>query len=321
MSLQVIASKMVLAPIVLFAYNRLRHLQLTVESLQQNLLSHQSELIVFSDGAKSSVDIESVLKVRSYLTTVSGFKRVTVIEREYNYGLACSIITGVTEIIEKFGKIIVIEDDMVSSPFFLSYMNSALNMYLHDEKVVSIHGYIFPVAEELPESFFLKYTACWGWATWERGWKLFEADGQKLLQRLNEEGLTRAFDLDGAYPYTDMLKDQIKGKNNSWAIRWQASAFLNDRLTLYPGRPLIKNIGHDGTGTHPNITEHFSVKVSESLVRMERIPIEENGIAMKLLQNYFWSVRPTIAQKIWHLCLHLKLCLSKLREHRRRQLS
>ena len=175
---------MSLAPIALFVYNRLEHLEKTINALQNNILALDSELYIFSDGAKDEKSSEQVNKIRKYIKTISEFKKIIVIEREKNLGLANSIISGVTEVINKYGKIIVLEDDMVTSRYFLKYMNEALEYYENEDRVISIHGYIYPVKKELPNTFFMKGADCWGWATWKRGWDLFEHDGKKLLQEL-----------------------------------------------------------------------------------------------------------------------------------------
>ena len=169
---------MSLAPIVLFAYNRLEHLKKTINALQKNILALDSELYIFSDGAKNEETLQQINKVREYIKTITGFKSITIIERKENLGLANSIISGVTEIVNKYGKIIVLEDDMVTSRHFLKYMNDALDYYENENRVIGIHGYIYPVKKELPNTFFIKGADCWGWATWKRGWDLFEHDGK-----------------------------------------------------------------------------------------------------------------------------------------------
>jgi hypothetical protein len=276
-----------LAPIVLFVYNRLEHTKKTIEALQRNEIAKHSDLIVYSDGAKDGVDVDHVALIRAYLRIINGFKRVRIVEREENYGLARSIISGVTEIIEQYEKIIVLEDDMVTSPFFLTYMNNALDLYESNEDVVSIHGYVYPVNRSLPETFFLKGADCWGWATWARGWGVFEIDGKKLLQELKNQKMTRHFDFGGTYPYTQMLEDQIRGRNNSWAIRWYASAFLAGKYTLYPGTSLVKNIGMDASGTHSGKTDKYYVEVSEIPVEVKKQPVIENSDATKAFAEYF----------------------------------
>src|SRR5262249_35869456 len=156
--------------------------------------------------------------------------------RERNFGLAQSIVQGVSGTVAQHGRIIVLEDDMVTSPHFLTYMNQALDKYADEARVVSIHGYVYPVEQPLPETFFLPGADCWGWATWKRGWSCFNPDGQFLLNELKRQKLIRDFDFNGAFPYSEMLQAQIKGANDSWAVRWYASALLAGKLTLYPGR-------------------------------------------------------------------------------------
>ena len=286
-----------LAPIALFAYNRPRHTQQTVDALQRNELAPESDLFVFCDAPRTPSAIGAVRDVRDYVRTISGFKSVEIIERAANLGLANSIIDGVTRLCDARGKIIALEDDMITSPYFLRFMNEALDLYEHDENVISIHGYWFPTTGELPETFFLKGADCGGWATWKRGWDLFEPDGRVLLQELETRKLTYPFDLEGAYPFTRMLKKQGAGKIDSWAIRWRASAYLHNKLTLYPGRSLILNIGFDGTGVHCSPTDQFSGTVSDSPIGLERIPVEEHAGARQKLIAFHRSTRPHIATR------------------------
>lgn len=280
-----------LAPVVLFVFKRQWHTQQTIEALKINESADTTDLFIFSDGPRNETDHAQVRLVRDYLKTVTGFKKVTVIERDRNLGLAQSIITGVTEIVSKYGRIIVLEDDMITSPYFLNFMNSALDFYAEETKVISIHGYIYPVKAELPETFFLKGADCWGWATWKRGWDLFEPKGRKLLAELKVRKLVRRFDFDGSYAYTKMLKNQVQGKNNSWAIRWYASAFLKDKLTLYPGRSLILNTGTDASGTHCGTSDVFDTQVSQEAVMVNKIPIEEDPGAREAIAQYFRSTK------------------------------
>jgi len=289
-----------LAPIALFVYNRPQHTRRTVEALLNNAEAAQTALYVFSDGPRNEAARESVAEVRSYIRSIAGFKSVAITEREINFGLARSIIDGVTKVCEQYGRVIVVEDDLVTSPFFLAYMNEALDLYEHEEKVISIHGYVYPLKGTLPETFFIKGADCWGWATWKRGWELFEPDGSALLQELTQRRLTRCFDFDGTYPYINMLKSQIKGKNNSWAVRWYASAFLKDRLTLYPGRSLVRNIGHDSSGRHSSTTNAFAGAIADSRVAVERIAIEENVEARQRIAEFFQTGLPKLPERIVH---------------------
>lgn len=264
------------APIALFAYKRVHHLRQTVEALASNSLAAESDLFVFADGARTAADEADVRAVRDYIGSITGFRSITPILRDSNMGLSASIISGVTELITTHGEVIVVEDDLVTSPYFLAYMNAALRLYRDDERVISVHGYLYPLSVRLPETFFLRGADCWGWATWQRGWDLFEADGRKLLAELEQQKLTRSFDLNGAYPYTNMLRDQVSGRNDSWAIRWHASAFLNGRLTLYPGCSLVRNIGFDASGTHCVITSSLDTILSPYAINVcPQDPVED----------------------------------------------
>ncbi len=289
---------MKLAPITLFVYNRPEHTKRTVEALQRNTLAKESDLFIFSDGAKNEESKKGVAEVRNLIKTVSGFKNVNVIERSENLGLARSIITGVTDIVNKYGSVIVLEDDLLTSPYFLKYMNDALTLYENENRVVSIHGYVYPVKKALPETFFLRGSDCWGWATWKRGWKLFEQDGKKLLKKLEKEKLLREFDFDGTYDFSGMLKRQIQGQNDSWAILWYASTFLAGVLTLYPGTSLIENIGRDGSGTHGGNSNSFKKAVAERQIDIKPIRIEENVRAKKIIIDELRSLKTSLLQRI-----------------------
>ena len=277
----------VLAPIVVFTYNRPNHTQRTVESLLKNPLAKKSDLIIFSDAAPTPSQRQAVDEVRSYLSELSGFRSIKVIHRDKNFGLAESIIQGVTEVLQESEKVIVLEDDMVVSPYFLEYMNEALEQFVDDDRVISVHGYVYPVDFELPEAFFLPGADCWGWATWRRGWALFNSDGQYLLDELVRRHLIQEFDYNGAYPFLSMLKDQIKGANDSWAIRWHASAFLAGKLTLYPGRSLVHNIGTDSSGTHCKDSDSMDAKLSETKIKLNNIAVESSPTGREAFENFF----------------------------------
>ncbi len=158
--------------------------------------------------------------------------------------------------------------------------------------MISIHGYMYPLKARLPSTFLLRFADCLGWGTWQKGWTLFESDGQKLLKELKERNLEKEFDINHSYPYTKMLKNQIKGKNDSWAIRWYASAFLKNRLSLYPGKSLIRHIGDDDSGVNFGILKILDVDLSDQQISIEKIAVEEDHAAMKEIGKYFKSIRP-----------------------------
>lgn len=292
-----------LAPIVLFVYSRLWHTEQTINALKRNDLAEESELIIYSDAAKNEETLKQVQEVRDYLRSIDGFKKITIIERNKNWGLADSIIDGVTTIVNEYGKIIVMEDDLVTSKYFLRFMNEALNMYSDDLGVASITGYIYPLkrADRLPATYFIRGADCWGWATWKRAWLAFEADGRKLLARLIANNQIRDFDFDDSYGYTDMLIRQIDGKNNSWAIRWYASAYLANMLTLYPRDSYVLNIGNDDSGTHCNTSKNFDVSIQRHYEQLERIEAIESVNAKKQISLFFKSLRPSLISKVLKL--------------------
>lgn len=275
------------APIVLFVYNRPDHTRKTIDALRANVLANESDLIIYSDAPKLDAQTDNVRKVRKYIREIDGFKSLTVVERETNYGLARSIIDGVTTIVNKYGRIIVLEDDLVTSQHFLTYMNEALEKYADDDRVVSIHGYMFPINFPLPEAFFLSGADCWGWATWSRGWSCFNTDGQFLLDELKRRKLTHSFDYNGAYPFSKMLEGQIKGANDSWAVRWHASAFLAGKLTLHPGRSLVHNIGNDDSGTHCGDSTDLDAPLSKTPINLANIAVENSQKGRHAFEEFF----------------------------------
>lgn len=276
-----------IAPIVLFVYNRPDHTRQTIEALAANFLANESELFIYSDAPKTQEATERVLAVRSLVKKIQGFKSVTIVEQEKNWGLADSIINGVTTIVKKFGKVIVLEDDMITSPYFLTYMNDALMLYENDRKVASIHGYIYPVKKELPDYFFLRGADCWGWATWERAWSFFNPDAHFLLNELKRQKLDKLFNFNNSYNYTGMLRDQEKGKISSWAIRWYASTFLTDMYTLYPGKSFVKNIGLDGSGTHCGISDNYKIDFFDFYKTISLIDVCDSIKARESITKYF----------------------------------
>ncbi|MFT3670014.1 MAG: hypothetical protein QM795_15915 [Pseudoxanthomonas sp.] len=174
-------------------------------------------------------------------------------------------------------QIIVMEDDLVTSKYFLQYMNDGLDVYANEPRVASVHGWCFPHSvQNPPETFFLRGADCWGWGTWRRAWQYFEPDSGLLLKRLTAAGLGTAFDVGNRYPYMRMLLDQYEGRVNSWAIRWHASTFLENMYTLNPGRSLVHNIGIDSSGTHCGTTHKFDVPLATAPIRVERQPVLTN---------------------------------------------
>ena len=295
------------APILLFVYNRPEHTRRCIQSLLKNSLASESYLFIYADGAKDSTQQEAVNEVRNYIRTIQGFKQTTLIERSENWGLARNIIDGVTTQVNRYGKVIVLEDDLVVAPYFLQFMNDALEVYKDEPKVGHIQACDFTQDSSLPSTFLIKWTGSWGWATWDRAWKYFNPNGKELLQELEERKLTRIFDFNGKYGFTRMLRRQIEGKNNSWAIRWNASLFLKDILSLNVGRSLVQNEGFDGSGTNCGGGGLYASNLHLSPLPVTRIfPIEENKEARQVFSRYYGQTNSFWAKAIRRIKRTLK---------------
>jgi len=288
---------MSLSPILLFVYNRPEHTRLTLEALRKNHLSDSSSLYIFSDGYRNETDREEVMKVRELIRSVEGFAAIHIEERSENVGLARNIIEGVTRIVNEHGKVIVLEDDLITSPYFLTFMNEVLDRYEQEEKIAHVQGFCFPL-QGLPDAFLIKWTGSWGWATWKRAWDLFNPDGEALLTEIMKKKLNREFDFNGNYPFTRMLRRQVNGENDSWAIRWNASLFLNNRLSVNAGKSLVQNIGFDGSGRHSGRDEIYTTPLHMSALSSEIPRIEENMIARKAFEKYYRRTNSHLAKAV-----------------------
>lgn len=295
------------APILLFVYNRPEHTRRCIESLLRNPLVSESNLFIYADGAKDCMQQEAVNEVRNYIRTLQGFKQITLIERSENWGLARNIIDGVTSQVNRYGKVIVLEDDLVVAPYFLTFMNEALEIYKDEPKVGHIQACDFTQDPSLPDTFLIKWTGSWGWATWDRAWKHFNPNGQELLHELEARKLTHTFDFNGKYGFTRMLRRQIEGKNNSWAIRWNASLFLKDILSLNVGRSLVQNEGFDGSGTNCGGGRLYASHLYLNHLPITKIsPIEENKEARQVFSRYYGRTNSFWAKAIRRIKRTLK---------------
>lgn len=293
---------MELAPVVLFAYNRPMHTRRTMEALIANDLAAESDLFVFSDGPKNSEALASVNAVRTYLRGIGGFRSVTIVEREKNLGLAESIVTGVTEIVNRFGSIIVLEDDLETAPFFLRYMNDALKIYKDEDKVMHIAGYMYPInITDLPQTFFYRQTSCWGWATWQRAWFYFEPDAKRLASRFDPE-LRYRFNIEGTYDFCEHLRLNCTDEWKTWAIKWYASVFLHGGLCLHTACSLVANIGLDASGSNCNSTRRFDITISREPVQEFITIIEENIIALARIRKF---LRPSRIFRLFRMVISL----------------
>lgn len=293
------------SPVAVFAYNRPHHLQCTLDALNDNKLLKESELFVFLDGAKNNRDKEKVDESRIVLENFkerSHFKSVEIAASNINKGLANSIISGVSAVLDNYETVIVLEDDLVVSSDFLQYMNDCLIFYKEDERVGAISGYTpnFAVPSTYRHDLFLsKRGNSWGWATWRDVWK--ETDWEvsdfetfsKDRRRKKEFAATQ-------YCAVEMLCEQMEGKIDSWAIRWDYSFFVRGLYTLYPIKTKVVNIGLDGSGTHgvnedqkamTAYEEHYTLEKLEADDRMIRLSSENRGYLTDIYRRMVQRIR------------------------------
>lgn len=282
-------------PVIIFVYNRPEHTKKTIEALAENNLAKETKIFIFSDAAKNEKAIKNVEATRNFIESVSEkklFKSVEIIKAPKNKGLANSVITGVTEVIEKFGEVIVLEDDLISSKDFLLYMNRALEYYKNNKSIWSISGYNIPIAipSDYNHDVYLSYRGCsWGWATWQDRWNQVDwivKDYDKFKKNKEQR---KKFNL-GGRDMANMLDSQMEGKIDSWAIRWCYSQSKIDMYTVYPVKSRIKNIGLDGSGTHSGLTTRYDVhfKNDNGVCKFEDVKINQ-GIT-KNFQNHYMSL-------------------------------
>lgn len=254
---------MILAPVCLFTYNRLSETKQTVEALKNNYLASTSELFIFSDGPKDDASAKKVNEVREYLKTINGFKSITIYESTTNKGLANSIISGVTKIIEKHGKVIVLEDDLITSPNFLNFNNQALDFYKKNDKIFSISGYTMdlPSFKNEKKDFYYGYRASsWGWATWLDRWQEVDWEIKDYASFVKSKSSKSKFSR-GGVDLPRMLKNQMTGKIDSWAIRWCYNQFKRDQFTVFPTKSKLISIGFGDNATHTKTTKRFDTKL------------------------------------------------------------
>jgi hypothetical protein len=286
-----------LAPIALFVYNRPEHTRRTITYLQKNLLADESRLFIFSDAPKTEADKAKVDEVRSLIKDVTGFKSVKVTERTKNLGLAESIISGVTKLVNEYNKVIVFEDDLLSSPYTLQYFNEALTKFEKEEKVMHIGAYMYNLADKtVPQTFFFRAATSWGWATWARAWKDFEPNVDVLLKQFDKKRTDR-FSIEGTMNFWKQLEEFKAGKNDSWAIRWYATIFLRGGLTLNPSVSLVHNIGNDGSGVHSNKENMYAVQVAQKPVTQFPTEIKEDPKAYQAIKTFLKTRKGTLLQR------------------------
>lgn len=293
------------SPIAVFAYKRVDLLEKTLNALKSNKLSDESVLYVFSDGAKTADDMPAVNDVRKMVRSFDGFKRIELIEREENYGLAKNIVGGVSHVLSEHESVIVLEDDLLTGEHFLSFMNKGLDLYKDSNNVCQITGYSYlenySDNYDLEDLYFIKGGDCLAWGTWKRAWEYYNPDSAFLLETIKSKHLTKEFNRNNSYNYLKMLKQNAQGKVNSWAINWYASTFLNNMYSLYPLKSLALHIGNDASAT--NYTKNskedpLDVSLSNELVKMDVIPVSETENTKRAFDKFLSNSRGSFLTRL-----------------------
>ncbi|NLK71691.1 MAG: sugar transferase [Clostridiales bacterium] len=277
------------APIILFVYKRPEHTAKTLAALGECFGIEESELFVFADGPKNLQDETDVTETRRIVREFDKCKAIHIIESGVNKGLANSVISGVTEVIEQYGRAIVVEDDLVLAPDFLTYMNQALDYYESDQRIWSITGYSFNInfPKDYTSDMYLSYRASsWGWATWKDRWDKVDWDVLDYPEFKTNKKLRNKFNR-GGRDLSSMLDAQMQGKIDSWAIRWCYAQSKNNALTVYPRISRIQNIGFDGSGSHCGITSKYNTIISYGTERVIFEPLDLDSRIDKAFRDQF----------------------------------
>jgi hypothetical protein len=277
------------APIAIFAFNRPTHLENLLNSLVANPEARNSKIFIFVDGPRNSNDSIFIDKVIIVIRKFQKELPIEIVQSPQNLGLASSLLSGIDLVFRDHETIIVLEDDLLLANTFLRFCNEGLSRYRFCDSIASIQGYSPIKFDYGNRTYFLRGADCWGWATWKDRWLKLNRDANSLLYELQQANLTFEFDLDGSFPYTDMLRRNARSEVDSWAIRWHASMFLQGRLSIYPGRSLVLNTGFDGSGTHSgNFLDKEVAKglpTSEYAPRFDDSVIVENKKARALIKS------------------------------------
>ncbi len=294
------------APVVLFTYNRIDHTMQTIHALSENLLAPYTDLIVYSDGPRKDSDTKKIQDVRTFLKEINGFKSVRIIEQERNRGLARSIISGISATFKSYDRVIVMEDDIVTSPLFLSFMNDALNLYEDEKKAWHISGWNYPIdTDNLPCAFFWRVMNCWGWATWANRWCHFRKEPARLVRQWNKRRIKR-FNLDGVHDFWSQVVSNFHGRMDTWAVFWYATIFENQGLCLNPTKSYVRNIGLDGTGIHCKRCSPLE-KQSLNMKPCKDFPvrIEEDCNAVERIKRYHERLKRPLYSRIKNKIMEL----------------
>ncbi len=302
-----------LAPVAIFAYNRLDKIKTCIEALGRCELAKNTEIIIFADGFKGSKDQKDVEAVHKWLQEFANcsidtvidadysvcsdsFKKVTLNIKSKNMGLATSIISGVTGLMNQYGRVIVVEDDLVVSSSFLRYMNEGLNFYEDDNNIwaMASYGYDLKALKKYAHDVYLGYRASsWGWASWKNRWDTVDWEVSDYDELMSSHELQKKFCRGGGDLYP-MLQRQMNGESDSWAIRWNYSASKQDMLTVYPRYGLSSNSGFDGSGTHSGLKGPNEILSKD----IQKVNFEHLSLDKKITREFYLLHTDTLDKKI-----------------------
>ena len=300
-----------IAPVVFFAYNRPDHLLLTLNKALDSNQNPSRDFYIFIDGARNSSD---AAKVEEVVRTATKFTNLKIVRRNKNFGTSKNIVSGITQILNIYKKIIVLEDDILIHESFFDFMDTNLARFEFNNKIGSVQGYSPDLNLSSVNHYFMYGADCWGWGTWKRAWDLFEPSGYKLLKSLQKSGRRKEFDLQNSYPFTSMLQGEALNYVDSWAIKWHASLFLRNKLSLYPNPTIVKNIGFDGSGVNSPIAfdrNSNSIEMSVKHYQIDSVNLTENIEIMRSISKYnstIYSYFP-ITEFIYRLKNYLMLIM------------
>lgn len=291
-----------LAPVCLFVWKRYDHLVRTLSALKSNYLARETELYVCSNAAISEEEKDSVEKIRSYVSAFEGMKKTTLICNEINKGISENLIKNVTKILKIYGKIIVLEDDMITSPNFLDFMNQALNFYQGFDNIQQIAGYCIPFdIKSTYDTYFIPRSCSWSWATWKDKWDRINwtPDKSQLLSVDWKRFCSAGEDM------KVMLKALANGTLNTWDITSDYSIYMNHMLTVFPTKSFIFNIGMDGTGEHCPKTDRYNSELVQPDKR-EFVFDKEVAVNPKILRLYSKFYKLSWKSKIYNILSPIK---------------
>jgi hypothetical protein len=264
----------------------------------KNELVSESDIYIYADGPKTGINDQGVIETRRLISENRWNGRVTIIPQEKNRGLAASIIAGVSDLVNKFGKVIVLEDDIVTSPGFLRFINDSLDKYENSEIVMHVCGFAFPVIDSAKvgaETFFYRVPTCWGWGTWKRAWQFYNDDAKDIFLKLAQSNRMREFDFNYSGVFLGQVNANRLGIMRTWAVKWYASTFLRNGLALHPYKSMVDNIGFDGSGDNSGATNNFKNSSLCESVTISDIGLTENQYVVDTMKKFY---RNTLSQRL-----------------------